>query len=141
MVYIQAVVKQGFLRQIAEGAKKGSATLKESLLAAQAAVFSSNFQRGRLLVSTSGSGQAGSFEIGVQGKQFTPENVFALFEEMLQILDDTVNAGLAADTGESADTDGLYTQMLADDRLQGITERGLDVTLIGTPRWGSGGLP
>lgn len=141
MVYIQVEIKQGFLRQIAEGAKSAQTTLKESLLASQAAVFSPNFQRGRLLVSTSGGGQSGSFEIGVQGKQFTQENVFALFEELLQIRDDTVNAGLAADTGEPADTDALFTQMIADDRLQGIRERGLDVTLIGTPRWGSGGLP
>ncbi len=141
MVYIQAVKKRGFLRQIAEGAKRAASTLKESLVAAQGAVFTANFQKGRLLVSTSGSGQSGSFEIGVQGKEFTQDNVFALFEELIQVCDDTVNAGLAADTGTPADTDELFTQMLADDRLEGITERGLDVTLIGTPRWGSGGLP
>jgi hypothetical protein len=140
MVYIQAVKKRGFLRQIAECAKRNSSTLKESLLAAQAAVFTANFQRGRLLVSTSGSGQSGSFEIGVQGKEFTQDNIFALFEELLEICDDIVNAGLAADTGTPTDTDVLSAEMIGDDRLQGITERGLDVTLIGTPRWGSGGL-
>jgi len=141
MVYIQAVKKRGFLRQIAEGAKRSSLTLKESLLAAQAAVFTANFQKGRLLVSTSGSGQSGSFEIGVAGKEFTQDNVFGMLEEFLQVCDDTVNAGLAADTAIPADTDTLFAQMVADDRLQGIRERGLDVTLIGTPRWGSGGLP
>lgn len=139
MVYLQAVVKQGFLRQIAEGAKRSAATVRESLLAAQAAVYSPNFQRGRLLVSTSGSGQSGSFEIGVAGKDFTQVNVFALFEELIQVLEDTVAYGLAADSGLPADTDALFQAMIGDDRLVGIRQQMLDVTSLNVPS--IGGIP
>lgn len=139
MVYIQAVVKRGFLRQLAEGAKKSASTLKETLVAAQAAVFSPNFQRGRLLVSTSGSGQSGSFEIGMTGKDFTQVNVFALFEEAIEVLDDTVAFGLAVDSGVPADTDALLAAMSADDRLLGIREQMVDVTSLNVPS--IGGIP
>jgi hypothetical protein len=139
MVYIQAVKKRGFLRQIAEGAKRNAATLKESLIAAQAQVFSANFQRGRLLVSTSGSGQSGSFEIGVQGKEFTQDNVFALFEELIEVLDAVVSAGLAVDSAAPADTDALFAVMCQDDRLVGITSQMTDVTSLNVPSLG--GIP
>jgi hypothetical protein len=139
MVYIQAVKKRGFLRQIAEGAKRSTSTLKEALVSGQANCFSANFQKGRLLVSTSGSGQSGSFEIAVQGKEFTQDNVFALFEELIEVLDATVAAGLAVDSGVSIDTDTLFTAMCQDDRLVGVrTEMG-DYTSLNVPSLG--GIP
>lgn len=139
MVYIQAILKQGFLRQIAEGAKRNASTVRESLLAAQAAVFSPNFQKGRLLVSTSGSGQSGSFEIGVMGKAWTQENVFGLTEELIHVLDDTLAGGLAVDTAAPADTDALFAAMIEDDRLVGVREQLGDYTGLNVPSFG--GIP
>jgi hypothetical protein len=136
MVYIQAVKKRGFLRQIAEGAKRAAASLKESLVAGQANCFSANFQRGRLLVSTSGSGQSGSFEIAVQGKEFTQDNVFALFEELIEVLDDVIAQGLGADTAQPADTDALVAVMFNDDRLRGIRSEMGDYTSLNVPSVG-----
>jgi hypothetical protein len=118
VVSIAAIKKRGFLRQIAEGAKVTSSTLRAALLASQKQIFTANFQRGRILVSTSGSGQSGNFEIGVQGKEFTQDNVFAMVEEFLEILDDLIAAG-ATDTADSASTDTLFTSMCDDDRLRG----------------------
>jgi len=139
MVYIQAVKKRGFLRQIAEGAKNAGATLRESLIAAQAQVFTANFQRGRLLVSTSGSGQSGSFEIGVTGKEFTQDNVFALFEELIEIADELVEAGLGVNSADPADIDSLVKAMFQDDRLVGVRSEMSDVTSLNVPSMG--GLP
>jgi hypothetical protein len=139
MVYIQAVKKRGFLRQIAEGAKRSAATLRESLLAAQGAVFTANFQKGRLLVSTSGSGQSGSFEIGVPGKEFTQDNVFGMIEEFIELLDCVVAQGLAVDSAEPGDIDTLFTAMTDDDSLQGIREQLGDYTSLNVPS--IGGVP
>lgn len=139
MVYIQAVKKRGFLRQIAEGAKSAGSTLREALIGSQAQVFSANFQRGRLLVSTSGSGQSGSFEIGVQGKEFTQDNVFALIEEQIEILDEIVAAGLAVDSADKADIDALVNVMFQDDRLVGVRSEMTDVTSLNVPSLG--GIP
>jgi len=139
MVYIQAVTKRGFLRQVAEGAKRSASTLRESLIAAQAQVYTANFQKGRLLVSTSGSGQSGSFEIGIQGKDFTQVNVFSMFEELIEILDSVIAQGLSADTSIPADTDALFTVMCQDDRLVGVTSEMGDYTSLNVPSMG--GLP
>jgi hypothetical protein len=139
MVYIQAVKKRGFLRQLAEGAKRNASTLKEALLSAQGNVFSSNFQRGRLLVSTSGSGQSGSFEIATIGKEFTQDNVFAMLEEFLEILDFILAQGLAVDSAIAADTDNLFTVICQDDRLIGVRTAEVDVTSLNVPS--IGGIP
>ncbi len=135
MVFIQAIKRRGILRQIAEGAKASTATLREALLAFQSQIFSPNFQKGRLLVSTSGSGQSGSFEIGVQGKEFTQDNVFAAAEEFIEILDEAC-AAASLDPGDAApaNTDAIFAAMVADDRLQTIRQRGSDYTLLGFPQ-------
>jgi hypothetical protein len=137
---IRAEIRRGYLRQIAAGAKSTASTLGEALLAVQGQIFTSNFQRGRLLVSTSGSGQSGSFEISMQGREFTQSNVFAMIEEFLEILSDTLINGLAVDSGVGSDTDNLFLVMCEDDRLRGVKTRGADVTLIGTPQWTRGNL-
>lgn len=122
-VPIAAIKKRGFLRQIAEGAKRSAATLKEALLAAQTGKFTANFQQGRLLVSTSGSGQSGSFEIGVQGKEWTQDNIFALTEQLLEILEFTVAQEIAIDGPDPGTIDALFAAMCANESLQGITEQ------------------
>ena len=63
-VAIPGTLKRAFLRQCAERAKAATLTLREVLVLVQGEIFTPNFQRGRILINTSGSGQSGSFEIG-----------------------------------------------------------------------------
>ncbi len=110
-VAIQTVKKCGFLRQIAEGAKKGTNKLRECLLAAQSAVNSPSFQKGRIVISQSGSGQAGSFQIGTPGQEWTQDNILGLLEELIQLLDYTVAQG-GTDGTDAATIDALFALMV-----------------------------
>lgn len=136
MVFIQAEIRRGFLRQFSQGAINGPATLSDTLVAAQAGIFTPNFQRGRLMVSTSGAGQHGSFEIGMVGKQFTQESVFAMVEQFLEILADVTGQGLAVDSGNPPDTQNLFTVMCQDDRLVGVRTQMGDWTSLNVPSIG-----
>ncbi len=124
MPNIQARKRRGFLRQIAEGAKTASLTLREALLASQAAVKDNTFSKGRILSSTSGSGQTASFEIGSAGKEFTQENVFDMLEEFLEILEDGISQGTITDAADGIDA--TFAAMCGDDRLATIRHQHLD---------------
>jgi len=136
VVFLQSEIKRGFLRQIAAGAKATASLLGDALLGFQSAIYTPNFQRGKLLISTSGSGQSGSFEIGVAGKQFTQETIFGLSELLLQIHSETVSASVP-DDGTPEATDALRDAMLQDVRLQSVRTAGGDFTLIGLPGQGT----
>lgn len=137
MVYIQAIKKRGFLRQLAERAKKKDGlSLRDVLLNAQGGQFTPTFQGGRLLVSTSGAGQSGSFEISVQGKEWTPDNVFALIEELIEILDLVVSQGLATDTADESSINALFVEMCAADELTTVRSSRSDFTCINWPYYG-----
>lgn len=100
-----------------------------------------NFKLGRLLVSTSGSGQSGSFEVWAIGKEFTQDNVFALIQELYEVLVTTLaNDSSLSDNGEQANSDAIYLAMCGDQRLTTINETGTDVTLIGWPSAVGGGF-
>lgn len=124
---IKASVRRGFLRQIAEGAKKTASPFRDSLLAVQAQIYSPNFQRGRILVSTSGSGQSANFEIGVQGKAFTQENVFGMLEDFIALLD---SLAMTDDASPEA-TDALFIAMIGSDEMATVKEMRGDFTYIG----------
>ncbi len=132
-VPIGAIKKRGFLRQIAERAKSSAQTLREALLATQRGRFTVNMEGGRLLVSTSGSGQSGSFEIGVQGKEWTQDNVFGLIEQLIEVLDDTVTDEIAIDGPDLATIDALFAAMCLDDRLRRISQQQGDFTSLNFP--------
>ena len=122
------------LRQLAEGAKKTASTFKDTLLAFQAAITDQgSFRRGKILISTSGSGQSSSFQMGTLGQQLIPENWTAMSEEFFDILDDTLGAFALTDDGTPGATDNIFNAMKQDSRLYGVTSTGLDVTLIGMP--------
>lgn len=110
-VQIQTVKKIGYLRQIAEGAKLTASTLKEALLAAQKGVYSPTFQKGRIVVSQSGSGQSGSFQMAGGGNDWTQDNIFGVIEEFIQLLDYTVAAG-TPDAADADLIDALFAQMV-----------------------------
>jgi len=105
------MLKKAFLRQVAEQAKAQTATLREALISAQAYVMGESFRQGKILINTSGSGQSGSFEIGVTGKAWTQENVAALTEQLINVLDDCVSSGVAPDAADAATIDALVTAM------------------------------
>lgn len=131
-VAIPGILKRAFLRQVGEAAKAQTATLREALLSAQAYAMDESFKQGKILINTSGSGQSGSFEIGVTGKAWTQENVAALTEQLINALDDCVSAGVATDAADSATIDALVTAMGYDDRLRGIRSQRGDFSLLGT---------
>jgi hypothetical protein len=131
---IQAEIKRAILRQIAEGAKKTASTFKDALLGFQSAITDQpSFRRGKILVSTSGSGQSSSFQINAVGSQLSTENWVAMSEEFFDILDDTLGSFALTDDGSPGATDTILTAMKQDARLYGVTAAGLDVTLIGMP--------
>ena len=110
-VPIQTAKKIGYLRQIAEGAKTTASTLKAALVAAQAAVWLPSFKQGRILVSQSGSGQSGSFQMAGGGNDWTQDNIFGLLEEFIQLADFTIAAG-TPDGSDDALIDALFAQMV-----------------------------
>lgn len=126
MIRIQSEIKRAILRQIAKGAKDSAVTLKDALVATQGKATDSAFLTGRLLISTSGSGQSASFQISTAG--FSQDVFVGLTEELINVYDDTVAAGTSA-----ADVDTLFDAMCADDRLQGIRQQHGDFTSLRFP--------
>lgn len=123
-------------------AKDGALTLGEALLAAQTGHFVNTFQRGRLVVSNSGSGQSGSFEISMPGKEWTQDNVFGLIEELIQMLEARITAG-STDDGSTLDT--LLAQLIADINAglfpdSGISEQMGDFSGLNYPATSIGGV-
>ena len=137
-IEIQSVKKRGYLRQLAEGAKATSSTLKETLLAAQAAVFAPSFKMGRIVVSNSGGGQSGSFQMSGTGNDWTQDNIFGMIEEFLGLLE-SLDAATYPDDGDKAHTDALFQAMSADDSFSGITQQLGDWTGLNFPT--IGGIP
>ena len=126
---------------MAEGAKLTASTLKEAVLGVQKAVYSPTFQKGRIVVSTSGSGQQGSFQMGGGGNDWTQDNIFGLTEEILQMLELT-NPVTLPDDADPAHTDALRAN-LAYNIMQGNVPQGVtvvqgDFTMLYLPVFGSG---
>lgn len=131
-VPISGIKKRGFLDEIAQGAKKSASTLADAIRATKSAIGSQpNFQRGKILVSTSGSGQSGSFEIS-RGEWQQPE-VFAMCQQFIEVLADTMTAYALPDSGVPSDTDALVAQMNQDDRLRGVRSQMGDFSGLNYP--------
>lgn len=128
-----SIKRRGFLRQMAEQAKRTASTLRETLLAAQSGHFVSTFARGRLVVSQSGSGQSGSFEMTMQGKEWTQDNVFGLIEELIELCEFVLTDQSQTDDGTPTNTDQLLAAMLNDISLNPSNVQHGDFTLIGIP--------
>ena len=145
MIYLAAIKKRGILRQIVEGAVTAKIKVSEALLAFQSSINSPSFRQGQVLINTSGNGQSASFEIGMQGREYTRETVFAASEEFFDILDDALANGpvdpitkapLLVDDAAEASTRAIFAAMRADDRLQTVNRRSSDFTLLGFPQTG-----
>lgn len=113
-VRIQSIKKCGFLRAIVRQAIASASTLKDTLAAAADGMFvNTSFAKGKLMVSNSGGGQSGSFEISLPDKEWTQENVFALIEELTQMTDTRIAAG-STDDGQPASTNALLAALIQD---------------------------
>jgi hypothetical protein len=138
VVYIQAAIKRGFLRQIYEQARNSTVYLNDALLAFQGSIFSPSFKTGRILVNTSGGGQSAYFEVPQLGRQYTVDQIFALSEELLEIYSDVV-AQLQAATpsfdpnASAANQTTTFNTMMDDDRLQGVRTQMGDFTGLRIP--------
>ncbi len=132
MIRIQSEIKRAMLRQICEGAKATSSTVKQALIATQAAAADNSFKKGRIITSTSGNGQSASFAFfsptGASG--FTQDNVVGLTEEFVNILDDAVAGGIIDDPNT---VDATFAAMVTDDRLVGIRQQMGDFTSLRFP--------
>jgi hypothetical protein len=144
-IQIQSVLKRGFLRQLCQGAINTGTSLTQTFLNAAAAINSPTFQKGRIVVHQSGSGQSGSFQAGFSGAQWTQENLFGLLEEFQQILADAQANSilnppvLPYDDGSPNAAQQLMAAMMADDSLTGVTTQLGDWTGLNVPSLG--GVP
>ena len=135
MAQIRAIEAQSLLDEIAQGAKATGSTLIEAIRAAKTALNSSSFKTGRVYVSTSGNGQSASFLIpSTLSADYTPTRVNAQMMEFVNIWNESVSGGLITN---QADTDTNLAVMMADDRMQSITARQIDVSSIRFPSFGS----
>jgi hypothetical protein len=141
VVYVQAIKKKAILRQIVAGAAPSGIPVVDALMGFQTSIASSNLLKGRILISTSGSGQSGSFEIGLPGKEFTQDNIFALSEQLIEIYEfalasSSANGSPLTDDGTAANSAAIMAVMREDDRLQSVNRKGADMTLLGFPQIG-----
>jgi hypothetical protein len=132
MAQIKAINARGLLDDLAQQAKTSAVNLIDVIRAAKSAVQSNSFRAGRIYVSSSGSGQSHSFQIPqTYTADFSVVQIAAQYQEFVEIYTDNVGWGIITDP-TNADT--ALAAMLADDRLQTVTERRLDITGLRFPQ-------
>ena len=136
-VFISSQKRKFFLRQIIEGAVAAASNVHDALLSFQTQLNSASFQKGRILISTSGNGQSAGFETNLNGKEITQDNLAAASEEFFEIYYfQLAQNPTLKDDGTEASTRAIFEAMRQDDRLYGCTRRGSDFTLLGFPQVG-----
>lgn len=144
-IQIQSVKKRGYLRQLCQGAVNTGLPILTTLQNAQTAAFSPTFQKGRIVVHQSGSGQSGSFEVRSAGAEWTQDNIFGLIEEFIDLYYTVIAQGnddgtpLPNDDGTPANTNTIFQAMRTDDSLAGVTSQLGDWTGLNVPSLG--GVP
>jgi hypothetical protein len=129
---IKAINARGLLDDLAQEAKAGTVNLIDVIRAAKKSVQSNSFRAGRIYVSSSGSGQSHSFQIPqTYTADFSTVQIAAQYQEFVEIYNDNVGYGLIT---TPTDADAVLAVMLADDRLQTVTERRLDITGLRFPQ-------
>jgi len=129
---IKAINARGLLDDLAQEAKAGTVNLIDVIRAAKKAVQTASFCSGRIYVSSSGSGQSHSFQIPqTYTADFSTVQIAAQYQEFVEIYNDNVGYGLITD---ATNADAVLAVMLADDRLQTVTERRLDITGLRFPQ-------
>lgn len=133
MARIPAEIKRGLLQFLADQAQDSGITLLAALKAYSKARFE-EIQSGRFVVSTSGNGSSVSFYTAPVGMPLQPDQFAAVAQEFREVFTTALATLQTAGTANPTDAQLLST-MLADDRLQTVTEARLDVTLM---RWYGG---
>lgn len=114
--------------------------LLDALNAYQVACLAGPIQYGKLIEVTSQNGHSTKFRVPVPGEYFSQTDVAELSQEFLEVYDSAV-CTLASQVPPvvsvtPGDIDGqIFTTMLADDRLQGISSLRHDYTLTGWPNY------
>ncbi len=137
-IEIQSVKKRGYLDDIVQGAITNSSTVIESLRAAKKAVYLPSFKNGRIVVSQSGSGQSGSFQMSGSGNDWTQDNIAGMIMEFIELYQ-TLDPVAYPDLAMPASSNAIYAAMCADDSLGGITQQQGDWTTLNVPS--IGGVP
>jgi hypothetical protein len=140
MALLRGELKRGFLRQIVTNANSASVNLSDALNAFQATCFAA-VSGGRLIASDSANGQAVSFK--VPANNFTEDTIMELSEEFQAVYADALTtlatAGTSIPQNPKDANNLLFNTMMADDRLQSITDRRTDYTSTRFPSFGAGG--
>lgn len=126
------------LALIVAQAIQNSIRIYDALIANAQAVYSPSFQTGKVLSSTSGNGQAAAMEPGVSARtEWNPVNALGLDWVFISILQDTLtNNPTLADDASASSSQAILALMQNDDRMQPVTRRGIDVTLLNFPQTG-----
>ena len=139
-IRIQAVKKRAFLNQVAQGAIASASTLCEALNQAQCQVYGQNFRQGKIVISQSGSGQSGSYQMSISGAEWTPDAIFGLTQELIELIPVTIANALQStppvtlvDDGQKASTVALVAAMNQDDIMLGVTQQMGDFTSLRFP--------
>lgn len=135
MAQIKAINARGLLDDLAYQAKAKDIDLIDVIRAAKTAVQTNSFRSGRIYVSSSGSGQSHSFQIPqTYTADFSVVQIAAQYQEFVEIYNDNVGWNLITD---ATAVDNDLKVMLADDRLQTVTDRRLDITGLRYPQGAS----
>ena len=139
-VRIQSIKKRGFLNQVSAGAIAATIPLTDALTQVQSQVFGQSFRQGKIVISQSGSGQSGSYQMSLAGQEWSQDNIFGLTQELIELIPLTIaNALLGTppvtmvDDGQKASTQALVAAMNQDDSLLGVTEQHGDFTSLRFP--------
>lgn len=129
---IRAIQARGLLNYLARQAQAKSLSLIDALNSAQDEQLTPAFRSGRVFTSTSGNGQSASFQIPqLYTADYTPTKIAEQLQEFIEIYNDCLSFGLFVATDDL--TTVQLPAMLADDRLQTVDCRRLDITNIRFP--------
>ena len=140
-IQIQAVKKVAYLEDIADDAINSSSTLQSSISSRRKSVFSQTLKSGKVVVSQSGAGQSGSYQMGGAGNDWTPDNILGMIQEFL-IMVRAADPVLLPDDGTPANTcalrDAIAANIMAGNVPDGVRAMQGDFTLLFVPVFGTG---
>lgn len=135
---LRAVAQRAILRNLVEfAAIPGSTSVYAALLAYQNSALTGSFKQGRVTVGTSGNGQSVSFQIAGLGAEYSQADAVGLSERLLEVYEDMQTNTPQADDGQPANSRAVFALMRDDDRLQTVTRKGSDWTLLNWPLIGN----
>ena len=140
-IQIQAVKKVAYFEDIADDALASASTLQEAISARRRQVFSQTLKAGKLVISQSGSGQSGSYQMSGNDNVWTPDNILGMVQEFL-IMVRAADPVLYPDDADPANTrnlrDYISANIMAGNVPDGVRQTQGDFTLLYLPVFGTG---